>query len=351
MAKKVTIKMVADRAGVSRGTVDRVINGRPHVKAEVIDRVVAAMRELEYAPACYKQALALGLEDTSEIAGLEKYRLGVLLPEEGGHLRRELLRGIEDAGVLLRDYNVEVLGESCESNLPEESIEKIDALLAKGVKGIALSVQDHPLIVQRINEISQKGIAVITMNSDLTACDRLCFVGQDLVKGGRVAGELLGRYLTAEDEILVVMGNRSFQAHRLRVEGFQDRIRERKMPDQNTVIVESYNDYMRSYQKVKEMLANRPRIKGIYMANHSVVGCVEAVRELGLTGKVHIVSHDLTDATRRLLAAGEIDFVIEQNIYQQSYQALLKLREYVQKGLAPEGEQYAAIEIVCSENL
>ena len=49
MAKKATINMVAERAGVSRGTVDRVLNQRPHVKPELRERIVRAMRELGYA--------------------------------------------------------------------------------------------------------------------------------------------------------------------------------------------------------------------------------------------------------------------------------------------------------------
>lgn len=46
MAKKATINMVAERAGVSRGTVDRVLNQRPHVKPELRERIVRAMRSL-----------------------------------------------------------------------------------------------------------------------------------------------------------------------------------------------------------------------------------------------------------------------------------------------------------------
>ena len=43
MGKRPTIQMVAERAGVSRGTVDRVVNNRSYVKAEVRERVLAAI--------------------------------------------------------------------------------------------------------------------------------------------------------------------------------------------------------------------------------------------------------------------------------------------------------------------
>lgn len=56
MAKRITINTIAERAGVSRGTVDRVLNGRPHVKPEIAERVLRTMRELGYAPPRAEQA-------------------------------------------------------------------------------------------------------------------------------------------------------------------------------------------------------------------------------------------------------------------------------------------------------
>ena len=69
MARKVTINMVAERAGVSRGTVDRVLNQRPHVKPELYDRIVKAMKELGYMPPKEEQAKALGLPMATETGG------------------------------------------------------------------------------------------------------------------------------------------------------------------------------------------------------------------------------------------------------------------------------------------
>lgn len=74
MGKRPTIQMVADRAGVSRGTVDRVLNNRSYVKAEVRTRILAAMQELGYvSPRDAHQRVLSELR-------FSPIRLGVILP-------------------------------------------------------------------------------------------------------------------------------------------------------------------------------------------------------------------------------------------------------------------------------
>ena len=55
---RATIKMIAEKAGVSIGTVDRVLHDRPYVKAEVRERVLQVMEELDYHPNHMASALA-----------------------------------------------------------------------------------------------------------------------------------------------------------------------------------------------------------------------------------------------------------------------------------------------------
>ena len=55
---RTTIKMIAERAGVSIGTVDRVLHDRPYVKAEVRERVLQVLEELDYHPNRMASALA-----------------------------------------------------------------------------------------------------------------------------------------------------------------------------------------------------------------------------------------------------------------------------------------------------
>lgn len=347
MIGKVTIGMVAERAKVSRGTVDRVLNGRPHVKPELYERIVLAMKELGYIPPKEDQAAALGLP----VSTTKPCKLGVLLPNWRGYFCSEALRGIEDARALLRDYAVDILIEECESDLPDETIARIAHLVEQGAKGIALCATDHISIVEKIDELAAAGIPVITFNSDIPKSHRLCFIGQDLVREGRVAGSLMAKYLRPDDILLIAIGNPEFDAHRLRLQGFCECIYEHGFSGNKLEIIETYNDYSLTYKKVSEVLS-RLEVNGIYMANHSVTGCADAIRAAGRVGQIHVVSHDLTDSTKRLLQSGEIDFAITQNIYQQGYRPLIVLREYLQKQVVPQSEAHRlSIEIICAENM
>ena len=114
MGSRPTIQMVAELAGVSRGTVDRVLNDRPHVNEEVRRRVQEAMRELGYVSpreAYRRQA------DTS----LRPLTLGVLLPNWEGQFRTEVTEGVRAACEELEESRVQVLVRRCETDLPQEA--------------------------------------------------------------------------------------------------------------------------------------------------------------------------------------------------------------------------------------
>ena len=103
--------MVADKAGVSRGTVDRVLNNRSHVSPDVYERVMAAIQETGYlTPMSTYQKTLFG-------QGFPPIKLGVLLPNWTGHFRWEIMRGIEAAQAELTDFHVKILVEECETDI------------------------------------------------------------------------------------------------------------------------------------------------------------------------------------------------------------------------------------------
>ena len=96
---RATIKMIAERAGVSIGTVDRVLHDRPYVKEEVRRRVLEVLEELDYHPNRVASALA-----TSGMAR----RFVIIQPEWESYVGAAMSAGVEKFRRDRQDYNVAV---------------------------------------------------------------------------------------------------------------------------------------------------------------------------------------------------------------------------------------------------
>lgn len=338
--------MVADMAGVSRGTVDRVLNNRAHVSPEVYERVMEAIQKTGYlSPRGAYQKTLLNQNFTP-------LKIGVLLPNWSGHFKWEVSDGIEAAQSELTDFNVTVIVEECQTDIPEENLEKLENLIRQDVQGIALCTVNDLSIKNKIAELFAQGIPVITFNSDLPDSRRLCFVGQDYQKSGRIAAELMGKCIPSTGKVLAAVGNLEFDGHRTRLKGFCDRMQEIGFADEQIEVIETYNDYQITFKKILQAFQENSEIAAVYMANRSVSACVKAVETVGCTKKTRVICHDISERTRSLLLSGEIDFSISQDLFQQGYLPLIYLRDYLHKDkIITHQDTGSQISIICSQNL
>ena len=283
---RTTIKMIAERAGVSIGTVDRVLHDRPYVKAEVRERVLRVMEELDYHP--NRMASALATSGTPR-------KLALVQPEwEEGFVRDEMDAGAARFLEKYRDYNVSL---------------------------------------------------------DVPGGRRICYVGEDGHRAGRVAGEIASCFLSRGDAFLVIYADPKYTAHKARVDGFLERLAERGIPEENGVIAATHRDYRKTAETVESALAAHPNLRMVYMANPSVPACAEVLRSRGLAEKVHILSHDCGPEIQELLKSGEVDFTIGQDLAYQPYQALSVLFEALM-GQRPDRDTYVtACPILNSESI
>ena len=337
MGKKVTIQMIADASGVSRGTVDRVLHGRSYVHEDVRRRVLEAVRDLGYAPL---RGPAVG-----------QVRLGVVIPTWSAWFNQEIARGLADARRDFGPGGVEIASRLCASDLPSEVLQAVDELLAEGVDGLAVAAQDSAQLSARLNGLAEQGFPVVLYNADFPDCRRLAYLGPDVRKTGRVAGELMSRLVGPEAALLTALGSTEIFSHRERALGFKEALEARGFSKKQVRSVLTYNDYI-AFQRLSAELAADPSIRGVYLANDTVVGCVEALEALDLVGAVHVICHDLTPDARAYLLRRKIDFVIDQDIRLESYLAVRLLRDHLlDPGAALEHGAFAAVPILCAESL
>lgn len=339
---KVTIQLIAERAGVSRGTVDRVLHNRPNVNPKIRERVQRVVRQTGY-------------RMRQEQATDNPKQIGVLLPGNtwfNADLKRELLRGLEDAKRAVAPYGCGLTIAECETDLPGEFAERIRHMQERGLDTLAICAKNSPVMHKLVCGLTESGMTVITYNSDLPGSGRRCFVGQDPYRSGRVAADLIVKFMEASGRILIVAGNLEIDAHKRRTDGFIDKCVDAGISRDRLLLVESFNEYVLTYEKVAEILAGTSDLQAIYMANESVAACAEALARSGKQGKVMVVGNDLTAVTRRLLREGAVDFIIEQNVYWQGYRPVVLLKDLMlSPGLRVPEYQFTDISVINAENM
>ena len=346
MEKKPTIQMIADLAGVSRGTVDRVINNRSYVKAEVRERVLRIAQETGYVS-------PREIHLRQQAGGVKVLKLGVLLPDwgYGQQFREGVSQGIREAQEELEDANVEVIVKICNTDLHDEAVSLLRELRGLGVDGMSVCALSHPAVIEELKEINKAGIPVVTFNSDLPESGRVLFIGQDIRKSGRLAAQMMSRCVRPGEKILAAVGNMQFDGHRQRFMGFSERMNELGFPSEDLFTVETFNDYSTTLKKVSEVIREHPDLGGIYMANLNVTACAEAVRAYGMEKKIHVICHDINDGIRYLLRENRVDFTIPQDFVRQGREPLIWLSSYLRKKTVPESWRFSDLQILCAENI
>ena len=84
-----------------------------------------------------------------------------------------------------------------------------------------------------------------------------------------------------------------------------------------------------SEEIILETLYKYPDLSGVYMSGHGQTGVCRALRRSNRTGKVVVICYDLTEQTALELKRGGIDFLIDQNAWEQGYRPARLLYDYL----------------------
>ena len=194
----VTIKQIAELANVSRGTVDKVLNHRPGVKAETKTKVLQIAKELNYQPNFLGKALVQSKAPT---------KLGIILTPDYNPYIQALLRGINQAKEEFAPFNLDISVKMLVTLEPAELVNLLTDMSTDSYDGIAVFPIDDEQVKTKINQLAEQGIIIVTFNSKIEGIHDLCFLGQDHVQGGAAAAGLMGRLLPCGGEIGVIISS------------------------------------------------------------------------------------------------------------------------------------------------
>ena len=324
----VTVQQIADATGVSRGTVDRALNNRGRVDPEVAERIRRTAEEMGY------------VKKPRKTNGKRKScRIGIVTQLAGASFMREINRGIREAAEELRDRDVEVLVRESFAVDEKEQVDAIDELRREGIDGLAVMPVDAESVREKINELIDDGIPVVTFNSDIVGTRRRCFVGMDNVKSGRTAAGLMKMLTGGQGKVLVITGYFTNHVNISRLAGFVEEIKA-SCPGIEIVGVQgSFDDAAEVEKIVVNTMRTIPDLDGILQVSGGQEGIRAAFEALGVEKRPHVIIYDQTPKNEKVLREDVADFLIDQNGYVQGYRPPHILADTIQKNQMPEQEQ------------
>lgn len=337
-----TIKEIAALAGVSRGTVDRVLNHRGSVNPATAEKIEKIAKELDYKPNVAGLVLA---------AQKRRLKLGVILFSPENPFYIDVLDGVNSKAEELAGYNCTVITKQIPYGV-EEQLKAIDELLEEEVNGIALAPHNDERIRKRINELFDMGIPVVTLNTDIENSKRIAYVGSNYTKSGATAAGLMQLMTKGDIHIGIVTGSSDILCHTERIAGFTDTLKKYRNSIHITDIIEVHDDEIESYEKTTKLLTAHPEINALFFTAGGVYGGCRSVKSLGRQKDMCIIAYDLVPTTKELMKKGTIAAVICQQPRHQGSKPLSLLFTYLTTGELPEKEQnYVAVDIRIRENL
>lgn len=338
----VTIKDVAKAAGVSIGTVDRALNNRARISEETKERVMKAVKELNYQRNEFASAIRKGV----------RMKILVINARNPYNYMNIFTKAFQEQAAEYAGYGMEL--EFVFSNtLGADDVRQV----AEGVKveeydGILINASGQELN-DFINRTRKAGIPIATFNSDAPDSQRIFFSGEDHFKAGRLCGELTAKFLCGRGSVAVFAGNETVFAHRERIGGFCDVLTKEYPNIEITNIVCHEDRFQLAKERAKELMqpGNFPDAVFCNSAVGGVPFC-QYLEEKSFSKRPLVIAYDEGEELVEMLKKNICTAIIFQEPTMQAKKALSYMFDalYTQKEWPTERECQIMPSVVMREN-
>lgn len=307
-----TIFDVAKRAGVSIGTVSRVLNHRDRVHPETRERVLQAVRELDY----HANAIARGL------ASQQTNALGLVIPQVNDPYYFQILRGVEDAATAA-DFSLLIMSQPRPA--PEH---RYLSLFRRGnVDAMVLVAID--VVADEMQAIAERGVPIVLVQQDVGA-DIPTFLSDNYAGARALVEHLVSAH--PYRRIAYISGTDYTGDNRERLRALRDVLAERALDLPAEYVVQG--DYLSGsgFHAMNELLALPTPPEAVFAANDQMaIDAMMAARQRGVRvpEEVAVVGFDDIPMARYLTPSLT---TVHQPIYELGWHAAQKAFEMVHSG-------------------
>lgn len=323
--KKITIFDVARRAGVSKGTVDRVLHNRGEVSAKSAEKVRKAIEELRYEPNLYASLLAM-----------KKNRvIACVLPEcVPGEYWEKMYQGVLDGAAAVGSLNIEVATFFYDQYDPASFVSVCRKMMESKPSGVVLPPLFKNDTMAIAEELKANDIPYVYVDTKLEDSGYFAYYGMPMYKSGNLCAALMTDRRAKDElgEVLVVRIKRDKSAQSdptiNRRAGFMDFMNE-YFPDNkiHTLFIDP-SDPVSIMAALESFMAEHPSVRNITMFNsriHLLTPYLEAHPDAGR----YVIGYDNLEGNIEALKKGHVNILICQHTPDQSLRAVKTLSDYI----------------------
>ena len=236
----------------------------------------------------------------------------------------------------------------------EQQLQVVENFTTRRVSAIVLAPLDSQALVRPVHRAIQAKVPVVIMDSDLKSDEYVSFVATDNYKGGRLAGDEMGRLLGGKGNVILLryaVGSASTEA---REAGFLDALREH-YPNIKMISSDQHAGATRelAYQASQNVLNRFGReVQGVFCpCEPPTIAMTKALRDIGLAGgKVKMIGFDSGSQSVLDLKNGDVQALVVQNPLLMGYLGVVTAVKHLQ-GEKVEKRIDTGVSLITRENM
>ncbi|MGH2914727.1 MAG: sugar ABC transporter substrate-binding protein [Solirubrobacteraceae bacterium] len=209
-----------------------------------------------------------------------------------------------------------------------EMVNSINSAVTSKANGIATSLIDPHAFTGPVQSALKAGIPVVAYNADEPQSGRLAYIGQDLFVSGQQMGQHVVELLPSGGEIALFIATPGAANIQPRIDGAKDTLKSH--PNIKYSVIPTGAAVPAELTVINSWATGHSSAKGMFAVDAgSTQGIAQTIQKQGLKAKGWVGGgYDLTPITEQLLAAGQIEFTIDQQPYLQGFLPILELYMY-----------------------
>lgn len=340
---QIGVKEIAKKANVSIATVDRVLHNRPGVSVETKKKIEGIIKKYNYQPNILARRLA----------SRKRLLFATLMPKATGDAEywNAPLKGIIEAETQLNQFGISIEKYFYNLNNKNTFSNQAKKILQTKVDGILVAPSFVEESKKFLQEVEEKNIPYVFINSDIPNQNNLCYIGPDLYAAGYLCAQLVNFIIKDNQKVLILniskVPDSLYHVWR-KEEGFRAFY---EKADKNIKILKE-DIAETSYSSIKTTLDNvfkKEKVNVVFVTNSRVFYVARYFEEKNIKD-VLLIGFDFVEQNIDYLEKNVIDFLICQKPQEQAFRGVMSLYNKIVKEEDIDKTHFMSIDILTKEN-